>query len=803
MKVSYRWLQEWIDLDDLSPEEVAELLTRHGVAVETVRQLNPGLSQVVVGEVLEVRPHPEADRLRVCRVDVGRGDPLQIVCGAPNAAPGMRVPTALVGATLPETTIGEAVFRGVASQGMLCSAKEIGMEVRLLPKDQTEGLYVLPPDSPIGKDIVDVLGWDDAVLELDLTPNRSDCLSMVGVAHELSAILDRPLKFPDWTEGGVAEGPSPVRITLETPLCRRYMAQVIEGARQASSPLWMQMRLLAAGIRPIDAIVDATNYVMLELGQPLHAFDFDQVKGGHIRVRTGHPGERLRTLDGVERTLDPSMIVIADEARAIGLAGVMGGENSEITASTTRIVLESAWFDPVSVRRTARHLGLRSEAGLRFEKGVNPEVLPLALARASRFITAHAGGRLVGAPVDKGDLHEDRKKIVLRPDKVNEWLGVKVEPGEMERIFERLGFAVDRWDMRTWQVEVPSRRRDISREIDLAEEVARLHGYDNIPATMPEGRVTAAGRTLPQRVRGAIRRFLTDLGFFEVWTYTLQNPSVIGRLNEGRSQEYLAVLHPMSEERTALRTTLLPGLLDAAAYNVRRDQREIAIYEIGRVFHPRGLPVTNLPDEREQVGALILGRFGPHGIGWEGRPADFYAAKGVTAAVLERLGVQADFVPGVREGLHPGRTAQIQVNGGKIGWVGALHPEVEERWGIPKGYYIELDMQGIVKGLPGATTYRPLPRYPGILRDLALLVPRERAAREVEAGIRESGGPWLENVELFDVYEGAQVPPGYKSLAFRLSYRAEERTLTDEEVNDALRRLIDTLRERGVQLRSE
>ncbi|MBX6395694.1 MAG: phenylalanine--tRNA ligase subunit beta, partial [Alicyclobacillaceae bacterium] len=524
MKVSYRWLLEWIDVRDLSPQEVADLLTRHGVAVETVRPLNPGVSGVVVGEVLKVEPHPQADRLRVCQVDVGRGAPLQIVCGAPNVSAGQRVPTALIGATLPGLEIREANFRGVVSQGMLCSAKEVGLDLRLLPKEQTEGLYVLPSDSPVGTDLVTLFGWDDTVLELDLTPNRSDCLSMVGVAYELAAVLGRPLTFPDWTQGGIGQGPSPVRVTIETPLCSRYMAQVIEGALPVPSPLWMQMRLMALGMRPINAIVDATNYVMLELGQPLHAFDLDEVHGGRIRVRTGKAGESLTTLDGVERELDESMIVIADEDRAIGLAGVMGGENSEITAKTRRIVLESAWFDPASVRRTARKLGIRSEAGVRFEKGVDPEMVAVALARAARLIVDHAGGTLVGAPVDEGTLRTSRTTIAMRPAKIREWLGIDVPAGEMKAILTRLGFVVDGGDPEVWRVEVPSRRRDISREIDLAEEVARLYGYDQIPATMPEGQVTAARRTVGQRVRDVVRRFLVDVGCSEVWTYAFQHP---------------------------------------------------------------------------------------------------------------------------------------------------------------------------------------------------------------------------------------------------------------------------------------
>ncbi|MDI3257546.1 MAG: phenylalanine--tRNA ligase subunit beta [Kyrpidia sp.] len=803
MNVSYRWLQEWIDLTDLSPDQVADLLTRHGVAVEAVRSLNPGLEQVVVGEVLSVEPHPEADRLRVCRVDVGGGEPLQIVCGAPNVAPGQRVPTALVGATLPEARIGEATFRGVASQGMLCSAKEIGMDVRLLPKEQTEGLYVLPPDSPVGMNVVDLLGWDDAVLELDLTPNRSDCLSMVGVAHELSAVLDRPLRLPDWSEGGIGQGPSPVRIALETPQCRRYAAQVIEGARPVPSPLWMQMRLLAAGVRPIDAVVDATNYVMLELGQPLHAFDFDEVRGGRIRVRSGRTGERLRTLDGVDRGLDPSMIVIADEERAIGLAGVMGGENSEITKKTTRIVLESAWFDPGSVRRTSRRLGLRSEASLRFEKGVDPEVIPLALARASRFIVDHAGGRLVGAPVDEGAFRDDRKVVIVRPDKINDWLGVRMAPDEMGKFLKRLGFAVDRSDTAAWRVEIPSRRRDISREIDLAEEVARLYGYDRIPATMPEGQATAARRTPQQRVRESIRRFLTDIGCFEVWTYALQNPASLEPFAGIQSPAPVALMHPMSEERSALRTTLLPGLLDVTAYNVRRDQRDVAIFEIGRVFWAKEAPLRTLPEERELAAVLVCGRFGLHGLGFSGQKADFFAIKGVAEAILEQLGLEAEFVPGIREGLHPGRTARILAGGESVGWAGALHPDVEERWEVPEVYYLELDIQGLVPLLQRESTYRPLPKYPGVSRDLALLVPRDRAAKEVEEWIRRYGGAWLEDVQLFDVYEGTQVPGGFKSLAFRLSYRSEDRTLTDEEVNDALRRMVKALGDLGVQLRAE
>lgn len=804
MNVSCRWLQEWIDLSDHAPQEIADLLTRHGVAVDAVRPLNPGVSGVVVGEVLEVSPHPEADRLKVCRVEVGRGEPLQIVCGAPNVRPGQRVPTALPGAKLPGTEIGEAVFRGVVSQGMLCSAKELGLDVRLLPKEQTEGLYVLPADAPVGRDVAELFGWDDAVLELDLTPNRADCLSVVGVAYELSAVLNRPLRFPDWTEGGVGEGPSPVRVSLETSLCGRYAAQVVRGVRFRPSPLWMQMRLLAAGIRPINAVVDATNYVMLELGQPLHAFDLDEVRNGHIRVRLGREGERLVTLDGVERSLDGSMVVIADEERAIGLAGVMGGENSEITEKTSRIVLESAWFDPGSVRRTAKKLGLRSEAAIRFEKGVDPSVIPAALARAARFIVEHAGGELEGSPVDVGPLRGESRTILVRPAKVNEWLGMAVPEEEMKQILKRLGFGVERRSGEVWEVGVPSRRRDISREIDLAEEIARIYGYDRIPATMPKGPTTAARRTVHQRIRREARSLLAGLGLAEVWTYALQSPDAVekvGRMPE--EPDPVALLHPMSEERSVLRTSLLPGLLDVLAYNARRDREDAAIFEIGRVFRSKERPLRHLPEEREQIGMALMGRFGWRSLGSPAVRADFFAAKGVVETLLRRLGVIHRFVPDRRAGLHPGRTARVWAEKGPIGWVGALHPDVEERWGLSGVLYAELDIGAMVENLSSGLTYRPLPRFPGVWRDVALLVPLDRPAGEVEEAIRSRGGPWLQEIRLFDVYEGPQIPPGRRSLAFSLLYRAEDRTLTDGEVNEAVSRMLEALRPLDIQLRAE
>lgn len=812
MKLSWKWLNEYVDIHDVSAQELAERLTSAGLAVDAVSVRNQGVAGVVVGEVTACVPHPNADRLRVCTVDVGEAAARTIVCGAPNVAAGQRVPVALPGSTLPGGSIGTAKLRGIESQGMICSAKELGLEVRLMPKEQTEGIYVLPLDVPIGADIVRLLSLDDEVLEIDLTPNRSDCLSMRGLAWEVAALLDRPVRFPEEfakqpagaeiaSGAGRAESAA-VRIVLETERCPRYEAQVVEHVRAVPSPLWMQMRLIAAGVRPINVTVDITNYVMLEWGQPLHAFDLDQVHDRTIRVRQAAPGEHIVTLDGEDRVLDTDTIVIADVDRAIGIAGVMGGENSEITSQTRQIVIESAVFDAQSVRRAGARLGLRSEAQQRFEKGVDSVAVRGALVRATALLEQLASAERVGAVVaadaaeasETGDANTTAarrvRSVAFSPARCNRLLGTNIATDEMKEIFRRLGFAAaSGQDADTWTVEVPGRRPDITLEADLVEEIGRLYGLDAVPSTLPTGPTTVGVRNWSQRVHQVTRNVLTGAGLTEVFTYTFSHPDALAPLRLAADSPYhqmIPLLRPLSEERVALRTHLLPGLAQVAAYNLARGVAGGEIFEIGRVYWPTSLPITAQPCERAQWGGLWFGLTEP-ALGERARKYDFYDAKGAVQLWFDALGYdrRVTMRAAQRAWLHPGRTAEVLIDEQVVGSVGELHPETAAALDIGNAIYAEFDLDSVIGLAPETLRVASLPKFQASRRDLAVLVGRSTPVQSLimlaEQTAAENGG-WLESCKVFDVYTGTGVAEGQKSVALALTYRAPDRTLTDEEM---------------------
>jgi phenylalanyl-tRNA synthetase beta chain len=801
VKLSYKWIREYVDLHDVSAQELAELLTGVGLEVESVTPRNQGVSGVVVGEVVACEPHPNADRLKVCQVRVGDGDLRTIVCGAPNVAAGMKVPTALPGATLPGGKIGVAKLRGVESQGMLCSADELGLETRLLPKEQTEGLYVLPNDAPIGADVVAYLDLDDVVLDIGLTPNRSDCLSLRGLAYEIGAILNRPVRFPEDFHPATS-GPSPVAVRIDTPLCSRYEAQAFSGVATGPSPIWMQNRLMAMGVRPINLPVDITNYVMLEWGQPLHAFDLDQVREHTIVVRQGRPGEQLVTLDGEPRELNEETIVISDPERAIGIAGVMGGENSEITAATKSVVLESAAFDATSVRRTGQRLGLRSEAQQRFEKGIDPLAVRGALVRATQLFVELAGATPLGGVVTATCGSDDATSaavVKFSPSRCNQLLGTNHAPADMEDVFVRLGFRVQK-DGDVWHVEVPTRRPDIALEADLVEEVGRLLGYHAIPSTLPVGPVTVGERSVAQTLRKRTREVLIGCGLSEVVTYSLTNPSLLDKLRIPADSPYrqtIPLLHPMSEERMVLRTHLLPSLAEVARYNLARGVAGGAIFEIGKVYWPSRLPLAEQPCERQQLAALWFGSTDT-AIGQRSRPYDFYDAKGAVEAWLESLGwlVEARFVPTDSVvWLHPGRSAEVWIGEQRVGAMGELHPETGALLDVERAIYAEFDLDLLVEHVRDQWKVKRLPRYPASRRDLAVVVDARVPAQALldcaHRVAQEQGDSILENCQVFDVYAGKGIPDGKKSVAIGFTWRAEDRTLTDEEIVAVEQKIVD------------
>ncbi|MBH5317344.1 phenylalanine--tRNA ligase subunit beta [Paenibacillus sp. GSMTC-2017] len=812
MKVSYKWLNEYIDLDGLSAEELAEKMTRGGIEIDVVEKLNKGVTGVVVGYVKSKEKHPDADKLNVCKVDVGTDEELQIVCGAKNVDAGQLVPVAVIGAVLPgDFKIKRAKLRGVESQGMICSAKELGINDKLLPKEQQEGILVLPASTLIGASIGDVLGIDDEVLELDLTPNRSDCLSMVGVAYEVAALTGREVKLPsnnvhdavEKTEGLVSVD------VIATEQCSHYSARYIKNVKVGGSPQWLQNRLIAAGIRPINNVVDVTNFVMLEYGQPLHAFDADRVPAGRIVVRMAKEGEKLVTLDDQERSLEPHMLVITDGNEPIALAGVMGGASTEVTGETINILLESARFDGGTVRKTSRQLGLRSESSIRFEKEVDPSNVIPALDRAASLIADLANGLVTDGIAQVKGRSSETKIVSLALSKINGYLGTELSALQVRSIFGRLHFQYELSGEDVFKVEVPARRGDITRDVDLIEEVARLYGYDNIPTTLIHGDVIQGALTKPQSIRRELRKRLSDSGMHEVISYSFTSPArtvLFPALAEDVKAVRLAM--PMSEERSVLRTTLIAQLIETAVYNRNRRNESAALFEIGSVFHTDEEQLTRLPQEKHRFAALLTGNKGEAQWNSKAIGFDFYDAKGIVETVVDVLGLSSkvSYVPAQPEHFHPGRTAAVVVETpagpAVIGYVGQLHPALQVEWDMADTYLIEIGLEALYEQSSSEIEYKVLPKYPAIERDIAVLVDTEVAAGSLTETAWSTAGELLESVRVFDVYTGERLGAGKKSIALSLVYRHGDRTLTDEEVTALHAQVVQKLEHSfGAELR--
>ncbi|MHA6531472.1 phenylalanine--tRNA ligase subunit beta [Paenibacillus sp. BAC0078] len=813
MKVSTSWLSDYISLEGVAAEELADKITTAGIEIDSVERRNKGLSGIVVGYVKSKEKHPDADKLNVCIVDAGQDEDLQIVCGAKNVAAGQKVPVALVGAKLPGLEIKKAKLRGVLSQGMICSAKELGLNDKLLPKELQEGILVLPENTEIGQSILEVLGLNDEVLDFDLTPNRSDCLSMIGAAYEVSAILGRELELPnpaaDIVEtGGSAADSISVKIENEE-YCKHYAVRYIAGVKPAPSPLWIQNRLMAAGIRPISNIVDITNYVMLEYGQPLHAFDGDKVEGGTLGVRFAREGELLTTLDGQERKLEPQMLVIADGAKAVALAGVMGGLDTEVTGETVNIVLESAKFDGGTVRKTSRQLGLRSEASLRFEKEVDPNSVIPALNRAAALIAQYAGGTVHEGIVEAGSGAAKEKVLTLSLEKLNRYLGTDLSLLEVKTLFSRLHFKCGDAAQGLIEVQVPTRRGDISYDVDLIEEVARLYGYDNIPTTLIEGVTTPGALTRQQALRRELRRLLAHGGYQEVMGYSFIQPEqskLFPALAEGSLAVKLAM--PMSEERSVLRNTLIPQLLDIARYNTNRRQSDLALFEVGNVFFTEEEQLTRQPRELPVLGLLLSGSRASKQWNVAEQSVDFFDLKGALETVFAYLGLTDSIVyeGDAPENYHPGRSASVYLLGEegrvKLGTMGQLHPELQRDLDLEDTYVAELLLQPLYNAARSNLQYTELQRFPGMERDIAVVVDSAVPAGHLLASIRENGGTLLQNVQVFDVYTGGKMESGKKSVAISLLYRHTDHTLTDEEVVEVHDKVVSALQQTfGAELR--
>ncbi|MBS1862743.1 MAG: phenylalanine--tRNA ligase subunit beta [Actinobacteria bacterium] len=811
MRVPYSWLREYCD-PELPAEELAERLVMTGTEVERVEVVGPPRpDNFVVGKVTEAVQHPDADRLRVCTVEVGDGGPRTIVCGAPNVAAGQTVAVALPGARMPGgEKLRKAKLRGVASEGMILAADELEIG------DDHEGTLVLDDALAVGTPLSQVIPLAEPVFEIEVTPNRSDCFGVFGVAREVHAVTAAPLGAEPWAQDAPAKGEGSVedyaKVTVEVPdLCPRFTVRVLKGVKIGPSPLWLQERLAAAGQRPISNVVDITNYVMLLTAQPLHAYDLDEVPGGELIVRTARAGERMTTLDGTERELDPEVVLVCDRDQPSGIAGLMGGQVSEVSDQTTEVLLEAANWNGSNILQTSRKLGLRSEASARFEKQLHPDLTLRAQAIACKLMVELCGATLVPGTIDVAAPEPSARTLRLRGARVTAILGMEIAQGDQVGYLERLGFGVEVAGA-DLAVTVPADRYyDVTREIDLIEEVGRLHGFDrNLAATLPnvgEGKVGRLNRT--QRLRRRAEDELRDLGFDQVVGWSFTDPGQAGRLRIEEPDERadpILVANPLSDEGAAMRTTLLGSLLDVAARNLARGREAVALFEAGAVYL-RGAPPEsggplagdfpgNTPapvTEPHRYGALAVGPPAPRSWRGGGEPADFFALKGVLEALAAGLGCPPlAFEPAVEPFLHPGRSAAVSVGGAPLGWLGEVHPLVCRTWDLPAAVGFEIDAAPLLAAATlGEEEFEDVTTFPVIRQDLAIVAPVDVSYAQVRDAVTAGGGDLLQRVELFDRYEGTQVGEGKVSLALRLEFGAPDRTLADEEVS-ALRAAIAT-----------
>ena len=799
MRVSLEWLRDYIDIE-MTDSELADALSMSGTAVDRVLTLGGGVTGVVAAEVLEVKPHPGADSLMLAVVNDGTSVH-EIVCGAPNLRAGMKSPMARVGATLPAVSakpLKKAKIRGVESVGMLLAGDELGIS-----EDHT-GILELAPDTVVGTDVGDLLVLEDVVFELEITPNRPDCMSMIGVAREVSALTGKPVKMP---ATDLAESGPPIdglaKVMLEDPAgCPRYTARALTGVSIAPSPPWMQRRLTAAGLRPISNVVDVTNYVLLEVGQPLHAFDLDLLSEQTIIVRKAGRGEPIKTLDGVDRQLDDRAVVIADASEPVALAGIIGGEDSEVKDSSTNILIESAHFDPTSILLTSKRLGVRTEASARFERGVDPNGTSFAAARAARLMNELAGGAIAMGEIDEYPEQIVPVKLELRAARTDRVLGTDLEPARQASILKSLDMSVSGEE--TMEVIVPTFRRDLEREIDLIEEVARIFGYGEIPTTLPRGGGMAAGLTAQQSVQACLIDSLIAEGLSQAVTFSFMRPGDLDLLELDASdnrRRTVSILNPVADTGEVLRTTLLPGLLRAAAGNINRGNRDLALFEAGRAFIARG--EGELPYEVEAVALLQCGSLFPATWSRPDAPVDYFDLKGVLENVAETLGLEApQFAPRIEPFLAPGRAASVLIDGKDAGYVGLLHPRVAAAFDLEGEFYIcEFEVRLLTEAvLP--RVYSPVGRFPNVKVDIAAIVEEGTAASTVEEVIRKNAGRYLKSVRLFDLYRGPQVGDGKKSLAYALEFGSAEGTLTDEQAHSEMDRIIGAIeRELGASIR--
>lgn len=803
MQVSIKWLKDYVEIDEPA-EKIADRLTMAGVPVERIVRADEGLEKVITGRIETITPHPDSDHLLVCQLNMGSAELTQIVTGASNVREGHIVPVATVGAVLPDgKKISKGKLRGIPSNGMMCSAGELAIDTEGLPDEQVNGIYILPPDTPVGVPAAQVLGLDDVILEFELTANRADCFSVIGIAREVAALTGKSLRMPtiEVKETAGVRAADLVSIHIDDKeLCRRFSARVLRDVKVAPTPAWMVDRLRGAGIRSINNVVDVTNFVMLELGQPLHAYDYDRIAGHTLTARRARAGEQLHTLDDSNRIAVGDELVIADSEKPAGLAGIMGGLDSEVTDQTTTVVLEAASFHGPTIRRTARRIGLRSEASGRFERGVDETETIRAVTRAAQLLMEMDACTVAEGTIDVNPAPRVPTALTFNARAVAERIGANI-PGEwMASALRSLGFIVEEQGVETYRVVVPSWRGDVTLMEDISEEVARLYGFDNIASKMPSGAVLQGSVSEMQAFVDTMRETFASLGMTEELSFSFTSAAALDKLcvpEDSVLRRAIPIMNPLMEEYPLVRTTLLTSILDNAARNVTRRNLDLRLFDIAPVFFPKALPVTELVEEKCKVAGLLTGRRNP--IAWDTDNAmvDFYDAKGVLEHFLSAIGVQKYTVErGEHFAMHPGKTAFFKKGRDVIAVLGEIHPTVAANFGIGQSVYVfEMDAETLLRYRKKKAAIKPLPKYPASTRDLAILVDADLTTAEIERVIAKKGGSYFRGATLFDVYEGKQVGEGKKSMAFHLHFQSDDKTLTDEEVDAAFAAILQAAEE--------
>lgn len=804
MNTSLKWIKALVPGLDCGVQEYVDAMTLSGSKVEGYEQLDADLDKIVVGQVTKIEKHPDADKLVICQVNVG-SETLQIVTGAPNVFEGAKVPVVLDGGrvagghdgtkTPGGIKIKKGKLRGVESSGMMCSIEELGSNREMFPDAPENGLYIFDEDAPVGENAVAYLGLDDSVVEYEITSNRVDCFSVLGIAREAAATFHKEFVPPVVTETGNNEDVNDyIKVSVkDQDLCSRYTARVVKNIKFAPSPKWMQERLRAHGIRPINNLVDITNYVMEEYGQPMHAYDLDTIEGKEIIVRRAAAGEKFVTLDGQERQLDENVLMICDAKKAVGIAGIMGGENSMITDHVTTMLFEAACFDGTNIRKSGKRIGLRTDASAKFEKGLDPNLAMEAMNRACQLVEELGVGEVVGGAVDIYPVKREGVKLPFEPDKYNKLLGTDIPAEDMIGYFTKIDLG---YDEAANEILVPSWRQDLLCDADMAEEVARFYGYDKIGTSLPSGESTAGGKSFKLRMEEKAREIAEFCGFSQAMTYSFESPKVFDKLlipEDSKWRKTVVISNPLGEDYSIMRTLPLNGMLTSLSTNFGRRNKDVRLYEMGNIYLPKQLPLTELPEERMQL------TFGMYGDG------DFFTMKGVIEELLYQTGLRkkAQYDPHAElPFLHPGRKAAIVYDGAVIGYLGEIHPTVAANYAIKERVYIAvIDMPEIVSRASFDYKYEGITNFPVSSRDLSMVVPKNILVGDIEKVFEENGGKYLENYELFDVYEGEQIEKGFKSVAYSLKFRGKDKNLEESDITGAMDKILSGLKNIGIQLR--